>query len=90
MDDEEELEQAALAAATAQKKAQPWKREIVRPPYANFAQGPIRVHTDEEIQVLLQRAKEEKDARSSAFFSDPETNMKIFFSTYMRDQGLLL
>lgn len=41
------------------------------------------------LQQKLELRKEEKDTKMNAFFDDPEKNIKIFFSSYFRDRGLL-
>ncbi|KAF9026749.1 hypothetical protein BDZ89DRAFT_1067419 [Hymenopellis radicata] len=59
-----------------------------RPPYANYAKAPTVVHSDEEIQDLLQSADAEKNEKLFDFCDNPEKMVPIFLSSYMIDQGI--
>lgn len=52
-------------------------------------QDPIYVETPEEYQARLQRLTDAKENRLFAFLANPELALKIFFSSYFRDGGML-
>lgn len=47
------------------------------------------IESDEEYYARLERMREAKDKRLFAFLANPELALKIFFSTYFRDGGML-
>jgi hypothetical protein len=88
-DDEEELkaEIDVDAATNGQREFPPRRRP--RPPYANYGKEPSEVENDGEIQDLLEEARSLKEEKMDDFLNDPVKSIKIFLSSYMREQGLI-
>jgi hypothetical protein len=64
-------------------------RPRARPPYTMYGADPIPVGSDEEVKDLLNEENARKEEKVVTFLNDPEVQMKIFLSSYMRKQGLI-
>ncbi|KAJ7474309.1 hypothetical protein FB451DRAFT_1367229 [Mycena latifolia] len=60
-----------------------------REPYALYGVQPPIVENNEQIQELLDAARQERDARAERFLADPATAIQIYLSSYMYYQGLM-
>ncbi|KAH7922047.1 hypothetical protein BV22DRAFT_1121726 [Leucogyrophana mollusca] len=78
----------ADAASSAEQLSQSKKR---RRPGADIAEDFDDDDEDDEEDTprLKEDAEEEQEEKLSAFLDDPEMSMKIFLSSYMREQGLI-
>lgn len=85
--DEGEFQTNIVAEESGAKK--PTQRLRPRPPYDLYGKKPTVVEGDEEIQDLLAESRGKKEEKLQAFLNDPATTMKIFLSSYVKDQGLI-
>jgi hypothetical protein len=69
------------------RKYQP--RPRARPPYSTHGASPVPVGSDEEVKDLLNQENARKEEKVVTFLNDPEEQLKIFLSSYMRKQGLI-
>ncbi|TFK43955.1 hypothetical protein BDQ12DRAFT_675853 [Crucibulum laeve] len=60
-----------------------------RPPYAYYGEEPVPVDSDEAVRKLLDDENARKEEKLVTFLDDPETMTKVFFSSYMRKEGLI-
>lgn len=60
-----------------------------RPPYAMYGASPIPVGSNAEVKDLLDEENVRKEEKVVTFLNDPEEQLKIFLSSYMRKQGLI-
>jgi hypothetical protein len=60
-----------------------------RPPYAMYDVSPVPVGSDAEVKDLLNEENARKEERIVTFLNDPGEQLKYFFSSYMRKQGLI-
>ena len=65
------------------------QRPRPRPPYSTYGASPIPVGSDEEVKDLLNEENAHKEEKVVTFLNDPEKQLKIFLSSYMRNQGLI-
>ena len=49
----------------------------------------VHVESDEHYQKRLAREAVAKEARLESFLIDPEFSMKVFFSSYFREKGMI-
>lgn len=75
-DDEEEL--------TAEQERQTDQTNPLLKPFGDADEVP-RIH---EIDAECEAELEAKELKMDAFLNDPESSMKIFFSSYYKDKGL--
>ncbi|KAG5638072.1 hypothetical protein H0H81_001921 [Sphagnurus paluster] len=98
-DKEEEADQGSDSdidgddeAAFEDKPAPPpvsGKRPRARPPYALYGTEPVPVTSDEEVRALLANEANRREEQVVEFLNDPEHKMRVFLSSYIRQQGLI-
>jgi hypothetical protein len=54
-----------------------------------YGSSPVPVGSDAEVKDLLDEEKARKEEKVVTFLNDPEEQLRIFFSSYMRKQGLI-
>ena len=54
-----------------------------------YGASPVPVGSDEEVKDLLNEENARKEEKVVTFLNDPEEQLKIFLSSYMRKQGLI-
>jgi len=67
----------------------PGRRVVARPPYNLYGRTPQIIDDDSEIEALQALSREEKEEKMFAFLDDPEKQVKVFLSGYMREQGFI-
>ncbi|KAJ7034275.1 hypothetical protein C8F04DRAFT_1260037 [Mycena alexandri] len=73
-----------------EKQAKFPPRVLPREPYELYDVRPPIVENDDQIRVLLDAARQKKDARAETFLADPAKAIQIFLSSYMVNNGLTL
>lgn len=61
----------------------------VRPPYAYYNTVPVNLDSDEAVQALLELDKLNRGEHLIDFLADPEKGIRVFLSSYSRDQSFL-
>ncbi|KAJ7772438.1 hypothetical protein B0H16DRAFT_1714640 [Mycena metata] len=60
-----------------------------RAPYELYGKPPAVVEDNEEIKTLLDGARAAKEERAAQFLDDPARAVRVFLSSYMRNQGIV-
>ncbi|KAJ7034348.1 hypothetical protein C8F04DRAFT_1234380 [Mycena alexandri] len=60
-----------------------------RAPYELYGKPPVVVEGNDEIKTLLDTARAAKEERAAEFLDDPARAMRVFLSSYMRNQGMV-
>ncbi|KAG6863855.1 hypothetical protein C0991_002601 [Blastosporella zonata] len=89
-DDEAEFaEETMIAAQTERGPKRPPPRTRVRPPYALYDVEPSHVANEDEVKVLLNNENARREVQMVEFVENPELQLRIFLSSYIRKQGLI-
>ncbi|KAJ7184769.1 hypothetical protein C8R46DRAFT_983906 [Mycena filopes] len=86
-DDEDDSQSQSKSPQNGEKRFPPRLRP--RAPYELYGQAPVVVEDNDEIRALLDSARAAKEERAAEFLDDPARAVRVFLSSYMRNQGIV-